>query len=284
MRTIVEQFISLPSKIASELEQIKSELASIRRASDSRKEQEQRQPIVVSASLSRTQAEIDQDERSRIENRHYQNRNLAVQCAIAGVTLIVAIASLMSAVAAKQSSDTGARQLELAERPWVFISGSELTTPITFDKDGGHVTMKFVFTNSGRSPAINVGVSPELFVLTNEHSSVGEERDRLCNPSGPAPAVPGMVLFPGTTAQEIRVGINRADMEKAARQGGGTFTSVPIVCIVYRPNFKDAWYYTAIPYSLWPLMRLEDTVRKDYSVPINQIDFRPNSFFGEIAK
>jgi len=72
-------------------------------------------------------------------------------------------------------------------------------------------------------------------------------------------------------------------MESAAKHGMGTFVTVPIVCITYRPTFKDTWYYTAIVYSLWPTIQMADTKRQGYSIPIRNIPLQQNPFFGEAA-
>jgi hypothetical protein len=192
-------------------------------------------------------------------------------------------ASEDSAKSSADSAKAAIQQFEVSERPWVFITNSQLVSPLVFDESGAHVTLRFYLKNSGHSPALNVQVRPELFVWTNGNSPTAE-REKVCNPQGPPPETPGTVLFPDTvTPQDITVMVSREDMEKSAKQKEGIILTVPIVCIAYRPAFKDARYSTAIVYSLWPAIRFADA-KPGYSIPIGKIPFQQNSFFGEVAK
>jgi hypothetical protein len=67
-----------------------------------------------------------------------------------------------SAEAAKSAATTAARQLELAERPWLMTK-AEIAGPITFA--GGEMRADFLFRtkNVGNSPAMRVESGEEIF-------------------------------------------------------------------------------------------------------------------------
>jgi type II secretory pathway component PulL len=76
--------------------------------------------------------------RYRLEWKAYRAARLTLLFLIVytGLTLIVAYQSIRSADATKKSADTAASQLELTQRPWVYVKDAEVASPLVFDKDG----------------------------------------------------------------------------------------------------------------------------------------------------
>ncbi|HSB12956.1 MAG TPA: hypothetical protein VLE22_00775, partial [Bryobacteraceae bacterium] len=72
-------------------------------------------------------------------------------------------------------------QFESADRPWLVIDAS-VATPLTIDDAAAHVGFDFLVTNTGRSPAQNIWIRPELVpsvLLMN--STAKQRRNCWCN-------------------------------------------------------------------------------------------------------
>lgn len=190
-----------------------------------------------------------------------------------------------AADAAKSAANTAASQLELTERPWVSIKDAHVVSPLVFNSSGAHVTFEFVLRNSGPSPAIDVSLSPRLYLLPS-HEDVAPAVERLCNNKIPqGQSLHGLTLFPGIdTPQRMEVMLDKEEMANSAKQHGGVIVITPIVCIAYRPTFKaEAQYYSGIQYPLWPTIWPEK-MQPGSSIPINKLPLQRNGFFGEIAQ
>ncbi len=63
-----------------------------------------------------------------------------------------------SADAADNAAKTAARQLELAERPWI-AANIERNGPLTFNVNGANIPIKITMRNTGNSPALYAVIS-----------------------------------------------------------------------------------------------------------------------------
>jgi hypothetical protein len=130
MNDFLRQFISLPNRLLSELEQIKNELIAAHRTYKTKNAERDGKPIVFTATLSRSQADIQQDNRRHEEHQGHQNRNLLVQIMGLLVTMIIAVATLLSAKAAKDAAKASRDQASAA---WKNIEITSKSIDLTVD-------------------------------------------------------------------------------------------------------------------------------------------------------
>ena len=193
-------------------------------------------------------------------------------------------ANRQAAKAAESAANTAARQLELTERPWVSIEDARVTSPLTFGPDGAHVGIEIVLRNSGASPAVEVSITPKLYLLPRQEGTP-RPVDRLCNNNiPPGISLPGLTLFPNTDspAERYDVTLSKEEMITSAH-GGPIVVITPVICVAYRPTFNpEARYYSGIQYLLWPTIFL-DKMTRGSSIPIDKLPLSRNGFFGESA-
>jgi hypothetical protein len=127
-------------------------------------------------------------------------------------TILMWHANKKSADAAKSAADTAAKQLELTSRPWVDIDVS-ITSPVTYDSNGMHVSFTFAPKNIGQSPAQDVSIAPKL-VPGSMGTDVREMQKRICDNRAAASDEPlRYVLFPDRSyKQEITMGITDTEI------------------------------------------------------------------------
>ena len=170
------------------------------------------------------------------------------------VNIVQSCATRKAADATKSAAQTAARQLELAERPWLTSTVS-VASDLTYDDLGGHLTLHYVVENIGNSPAISVVISPELYPTTRLDSFY--ERRRICTDSQASKSSFGYTIFPKRPV-EVYVSITMAkqDMAIASKAVGNSFLPVDVVdCIGYRTSFNDSAYYIG---NIYQLGRLPD--------------------------
>jgi hypothetical protein len=98
----------------------------------------------------------------------------------------------------KQSADTAGRQLELSERPWVYASGIQKRTQLTFDEKTGRgdITIAAELKNSGQSVALNVEF--QAFVVAEGSAGIKQQEETLCGPLRLTPDQSfNAAIFPG---------------------------------------------------------------------------------------
>lgn len=215
---------------------------------------------------------------------------------IAGFTIVIALTGIAytlfaglqwsemrnATTAATRAANTAARQLELTERPWVFVKGAKVVSPLTFDKDGAHVTFEVVVRNSGLSPAVNVEIEPRLYLLSK---SKNNSIDALCDAASyVGEALHGMMLPPDTDSQPKMITVGLGTQELAADPGyrhSGILAITPFICVLYRPSFRDGGpgYSTSVQYWLWPTIWPKRTP----VTPSNNLPLYSAGFFRESA-
>jgi hypothetical protein len=82
------------------------------------------------------------------------------------------------------TAENGKKELELSQRPWVSITDIEVIRPLVFDSNGAHTTIRYAFTNTGRSPAIDGYPLWDFMVPYGDTPSPVYKRDSLCKAAG----------------------------------------------------------------------------------------------------
>jgi hypothetical protein len=186
---------------------------------------------------------------------------LIVLCVYAGYTIKISLANEKAAnaakdaaIAAKQSADTAAHQLELAERPWVDAQVG-IGGPLVFNVNGANITLKFDLLNSGHSPGLNAFIwlaAVDPFVTDNGNQgmirqNVCEQTTRLISGFESAGVV-GVALFPNRPLEQvISVAIPPAVLAKhKAPRPADILMPFIVACIGYQPVFdKKVVYHTS---------------------------------------
>jgi hypothetical protein len=254
-----------------------------RRASDNE------EPLTVTIEPSRQKYSYEAKQyrldraRYRLEKKAYCTAHWTMVFLIiyTGLTLIVAVMSIISGFAAKKSADTATNQLELTLRPWVFVKDAKVVSPLTFDKEWAHVTFEITLHNSGLTPAVNAVISPKLYPLPLIETAK-RPIERLCDATSYANSSTGLLLFPNTDSppQTLTFGMSKGEI--ADNTHDGVLVITPLICVLYRPTFRKdgAGYSSGIQYALWPTIWPDKTT----SLPANQLPLVRNGFFGEDAQ
>jgi hypothetical protein len=206
----------------------------------------------------------------------------------AAQTKIIAEQARVQANAAMSAAVTASRQLELTERPWLFVKDARVATPLKFDANGAQVEFEIVLRNSGHSPAVEIFLYPQLYLLHGEEGAVPPVEQLCVNKVPRGESRPGLTVFPETDSppQRITVELSRKEMADASKHPPGVPTIAgitPIICVWYRPTFNpDARYYSGVQYLLWPAI-WPDKMLPGSSIPANSLSLTRNEFFGEVA-
>lgn len=182
----------------------------------------------------------------------------------------------VSSRAAEEAANTAAKQLEMAERPWISADLA-VGGPLVFGADGAKMPVVLSITNSGRSPATRVEVTVEWFPifldrpdpflrLMNVCKSV-EAASSTISPEAVKNGAHYMsrIIFPGKQPSQIYVlSMDRADIQEGisgiakhlfpgyAPKRRALQIDV-LACIGYRPPFLEAQYHTGIITELFRL-------------------------------
>lgn len=152
-------------------------------------------------------------------------------------------ANKKAADAAKSAADTAARQLELAERPWVDAD-IRINGPFAFNVNGASLNVLITTRNTGNSPAFNT-TSNERLMFISGGADPFQLRSEVCKGAVSQATTMGfgVSLFPNTDSQTpTTVGLPKEEIEKA---GKGQIVGMKlIVCLAYRPTFNNTSVYT----------------------------------------
>ena len=166
---------------------------------------------------------------------------------IAFVTTVYAVIAGLQWCSLRTQQATMGGQLSVMQgelRPWVYAEPI-IVSPLTFDRDGAHLKLKFVLHNVGHAPAIRAWPVPNMYPLTRI-SPVDEQRSR-CDPlrKRPPTRIAGVPVFPGKD-EPVELALNtmqRPDIDHALadRREGDKFIS-PIIggCVVYESSDTDS--------------------------------------------
>lgn len=143
------------------------------------------------------------------------------------------------------------RQLEMAERPWlsveIFPDGD-----IRYDHLGIIIPVRIEFTNSGKTPAVDIDIEPIFYCLGGDRNPQ-KIRDTLIRNMRVNRNLTSYTAFPG--GKETIPGLLQTHDRKRSFETmrdisgapGDVICAVAIVCVTYRPTFKtDAAYFTGV--------------------------------------
>ncbi len=122
---------------------------------------------------------------------------------------------------ARQQAEAAQQEFELSERPWVSADPIQFSD-LTFDKTGGHFTIRFLLKNTGHSPAGHTHIEAELIPfkfgerileepLERQKTLCDEIRNRKVNIQFAA-----FILFPGDqTTRDVAMSMTQEDIASA---------------------------------------------------------------------
>lgn len=144
------------------------------------------------------------------------------------------------------------RQLTLMEsdqRPWIKISDVKLVSPVTFTASGGSASISIEAVNVGKSVALNVYPSADMYVFAGGKYShaVPTITGETCHPDTmplKALSAAGEAIFPNEPMNQLHaISIERKEIDASKDE-----TLFVAVCIDYRVG--DTHYKTGVHYSI----------------------------------
>src|SRR5437867_3348513 len=171
------------------------------------------------------QAQIASDQRKVMQEQLNELRSSGLQ------TDALITAARNSAESAKRSSDLAEKSLVAANRPWIKVD-IQVAGPISYNVNGANFTLRYILTNIGRSPAVNVDVSPRLIfpIIGGDNPNFdprGELRKSIAERKGRPPSPFGYSLFPGETiAQEVTVTMSHDEIKSATKVLGAIYPTI----------------------------------------------------------
>lgn len=166
-----------------------------------------------------------------------------------------------SAEAAESAANTAAAQLEFAERPWIDANIS-LSGPLSWNVNGGNITLKIIFRNTGHSPSLSTTISP-LTLIGHKGNDAASYREQVCRDATRiATTIPqlGIALFPNVPfEQQETVTFTNQDIADFTKDPFGSHfpglivSPTVVLCIAYRPHFRSAVYHTSYIVDLYKL-------------------------------
>jgi len=162
-----------------------------------------------------------------------------------------------SAGAAKSAARTAASQLELAERPWLYLQELKIESGLTYNPSGGTtLAVTPVVKNDGGSPAAGVFSNSEMIV--GNFSDAVTERQRFCDAR--------VRLRPPSYDETVFTKDKKTLLVDFARISGERLSTLPVPagsktavispfiinCVAYRSTFNpDSIYYTGTIFEMW---------------------------------
>lgn len=193
---------------------------------------------------------------------------LVIFTAVLGITSVLQYGSLIrgeatsaaNAKAAKEAVEIAQRSMVASERPWVQVRINLGPNGVTFDDNGVGVDLVFTLKNTGKTPAIGVGIEggPKLAGDVNNRMS---DLENICSTARKEPFNPkriGYTIFPNDTLVfRMTYGFaDKATLAKAAIFPGDTFI-MPVVigCADYFTTLNDGVHHQSrFVYDLyWPI-------------------------------
>jgi hypothetical protein len=152
-----------------------------------------------------------------------------------------------TAQAAKDSADIAGKALVAANRPWVRAD-IQVGGPIFYNVNGANFTIKFRLTNIGRSPALNVWVSPQIFapaIGIDAGRDLRAELQKIIAGLKTQPSQPfGFSLFPDETiTQDVTVSICNDELKRITQKAEFIVPTI-IGAIDYRSVLDDKSHQT----------------------------------------
>ncbi len=162
--------------------------------------------------------------------------------------------------ATQQTASTAMRQLDLSERPSLVITGTKL--PAVGVNSFGNVSysVDVLVDNTGRSPATNVALIPQLAVSPGFTGSIPATLAGVCHSQDKFGPLSGEMVPQGEKAYRISRQPNLArggPLSNALRAasvdpqtGNRTVQAGLVVCVLYRSPISPAVHHTALMYDV----------------------------------
>jgi len=195
------------------------------------------------------------------------------------------VAAQGQAAAAAREADIAQKNLEASERPWIEVIATPIT-PLTFDKAGGHITVKIQLINHGKSPAVNVfpendKISGDPLWTLDYQTKCAEIREKKAPPPGLGI---GVTVFPNTPYIDKAVyQLNEADIlatekKMSAISGFPCTTIEPQIFGCYVYGFGGRFYSTDFRYEMFVLApdnpKVAREIKPEGTVPLSKLVFR----------
>jgi hypothetical protein len=245
------------------------------------------------------------------EERTYYRRYLRTQKTIVLITLggvalaLFTLRALNKSVsAANRQADAAATQartaqkeFELSERPWISADPIQFSD-LTFDKSGyGHFTIRFLFKNTGHSPAPGTHIEAQLIPIKFDRifKEPLERQKKLCGDARTpktASEFAAFTLFPGDqTTREAGMSMSPGDIKNAeypSTKGRSFIVPIIVGCVDYQFEFASGHHQTGFIYQLWRLNPADHFVHGNAiypgdNLPVSRMRFEPYAFGGSYA-
>jgi hypothetical protein len=161
----------------------------------------------------------------------------------------------IGADAAKSLADTAASELELSQRPWLIKFDAVIIGPFIFDRDGGHITIRFLLKNVGRSPAVGVWIHDRFYPENITMPNPFDEQTAVCREAKKQASGQrlGLMLFPGEPKEiDISDHMSESEITDALDVYNGAlrpFIDPEIVgCADYQSSFSPKRHQTGFIY------------------------------------
>jgi hypothetical protein len=164
-------------------------------------------------------------------------------------------ATQQSANAAKEASITARQEMEISQRPWLVVKAS-IASDLTYNDNGGTITLHYTILNVGHTPALKVNIWPEFYVANGKKIGNFAERERFCEKGIASGMTFGQTIYPGQVfEQNQRFSMSQADIDDSWKSFGSENVSkvIPVSiidCVTYRSNFTETLYTVADSYFL----------------------------------
>jgi len=234
------------------------------------------------------------------DDKKYQFRTLFVAWLTFAALVIYAFISGWQLYEMRKATVATTSQLELSERPWISLENFTIESPLTFDKNGFHLTVGYEVKNTGHSPAIRGFWQTDFFLQFAETPSPVKKRNDACKVAMTrSTTVTNSQLtetwFPGDALPKgIVVSASTADIANALKLPSRIFPATPhmkefdyinpdfVVCMAYRAAFTDTQYHT------WYILELARTNPKipyilpmqSGEIPANELRLYVHPFYG----
>jgi hypothetical protein len=150
---------------------------------------------------------------------------------------------------------TQADIMRAAQRPWIKVA-LQVAGPLTYTSEEARVTIAFLLTNTGNSPAINVEVQPEIALAIQPKQQYVARMLEICQNAKTVPdnlnRLFGSTIFPGDTFPYVTsLPKKRSDIETAFSEFSNMegkkndwFSPEIIGCVSYRFPYQNGRHIT----------------------------------------
>jgi hypothetical protein len=200
--------------------------------------------------------------------------------------------------AAATQAQSAQQEFELSERPWISADPVQFSD-LTFDKTGGHFTIRFLFKNTGHSPAAHTRIEAQLIPIKADQifKEPLQRQKQLCDAArnrNTSIEFAAFTLFPGgQTTKDAGMSMVPADIKNAEFRPPNTKERpfiVPIIvgCVDYQFEFARGHHQTGFIYQLWRISPADHfanglRIYPGDNLPTSRLRFESYAFGGSYA-